>query len=436
MNIKALRQKRADLGAEGSAIFAAAEAEGRGLTDAEAARLDAIEGEFSAIEGDIRRMEGHMDRLRLMGAVDLDANGQAATAAAAGTVNGTQTFGNLGEMLLAVRNADGRVAGRVDPRLGNISGAATGMSEGVAEDGGFLVQTDFASTLMKPMYDTGNIMSRVTRMPIGPNSSGIKMNAVDERSRANGSRWGGLQAYWLAEAALKVPSRPRFRQMHLELKKLAVLVYVTDELMQDAVALDGFIRQAVPTEIEYTCEDAILNGTGVGMPLGYLNSPATVVVPKVAGQAAGTIVSQNIWDMYYRMPARSRSTAVWLVANDAEGALNSMALPGTAGIPTYLPPGGLSAAPYATLLGRPVIPCEYCSALGTAGDIQFVDLSQYTVIDKGGIQADYSMHVRFIYDEGVYRFVFRMDGQPAWNTPITPKNGGNPQTPFLVLQSR
>ena len=42
---------------------------------------------------------------------------------------------------------------------------------------------------------------------------------------------------------------------------------------------------------------------------------------------------------------------------------------GSATVVAYLPPGGLSTKPYATLLGRPVLPVEWCATLGTTGDV-------------------------------------------------------------------
>jgi HK97 family phage major capsid protein len=109
---------------------------------------------------------------------------------------------------------------------------------------------------------------------------------------------------------------------------------------------------------------------------------------------------------------------------------------GTGGVPVYMPAGGVSGAPYATLFGRPVIAVEYCSTLGTEGDIMFLDLSQYLMIDKGGIQTASSMHVRFVNDEQVFRFVYRVDGQPLWNAPLTPANSTATQSPFITLATR
>jgi hypothetical protein len=41
--------------------------------------------------------------------------------------------------------------------------------------------------------------------------------------------------------------------------------------------------------------------------------------------------------------------------------------------------------------------------------------------------------VYFVTDETAFRFVYRVDGQPNWNLPLTPKNGGPTLSPFVVL---
>ncbi len=59
----------------------------------------------------------------------------------------------------------------------------------------------------------------------------------------------------------------------------------------------------------------------------------------------------------------------------------------------YLPPGGISGAPYGTILGRPVIPTEFNATCGTVGDIVFANLDNYLTISKGGVQETASPHV-------------------------------------------
>ena len=101
-----------------------------------------------------------------------------------------------------------------------------------------------------------------------------------------------------------------------------------------------------------------------------------------------------------------------------------------------VPAGGLSEKPYATLFGRPVLPLEQCSAIGEVGDIVLADLGQYLMIDKGGVKQAQSIHVRFIYDESVFRFIYRCDGQPIWNKALTPYKGSASVSPFVALAKR
>jgi HK97 family phage major capsid protein len=271
-------------------------------------------------------------------------------------------------------------------------------------------------------------------MPISANSNSIKIPAVSDASRADGSRFGGIRAYWMNEAGSKTASAPTFKQVALELKKLVGYTTCTDELLEDAPALESWIMQAFAKEFDFKLADAIINGDGAGKPLGILNSPCLVTVTAETGQGASTIVAENIIKMW---ASRFGTNYVWLINQNIEPQLYTMALAvGTGGIPVYMPAGGLSGAPYGTLFGKPVIPCEQAASLGTAGDIILADLSQYVMISKGSMQSASSIHVNFQTDQTAFRFVYRCDGQPMWDTYLTPYKGSTSyQSPFVVLNS-
>jgi HK97 family phage major capsid protein len=226
----------------------------------------------------------------------------------------------------------------------------------------------------------------------------------------------------------------------LNLQKLVGLCYATDELLDDASALESVIRQGFSDEFGFLLDDSIINGTGAGQPLGILNSGCLVSVGKQTGQKAATIVAENVIGMYSRLFAQSRPNAVWLINQNIEPQLFTMSLAvGTGGIPIYMPAGGLSGAPYATLFGRPVIAIEQAATLGTQGDIILADLANgYILAEKGGIKSDMSIHVRFVYDESVFRFVMRVDGQPVRASALTPYKGGASytQSHFVTLDTR
>lgn len=341
----------------------------------------------------------------------------------------------MGEFLSAVAKASSP-GGRVDNRL-SYQNSATGLNESIASEGGFLLENDFINDLFESMMTQSQVANRIRMIPIGANTNRLRALGIDENSRANGSRWGGVQAYWVAEAETAAQSKPKFKEIEMSLQKLLALCYVTDDLLQDTTALEAIVRQAYADEMSFKIDDAIVNGTGVGMPLGILNSEALVTVPKEKDQAAGTIKYENILKMWSSMPARLRANAVWYINQEIEPQLYTMALNiGTGGAPVFMPSGGAATSQYSTLLNRPIIPIEQCSPLGKKGDIILADPTQYIGIDKKALTSDVSIHVRFLYDEQVFRFIYKFNGMPYKNKPITPYKGANPLSPFITLGDR
>lgn len=458
--IAEMRKESAEQAKEARAILDKADAEKRGLTTEESAtigehmkaidarkgqieieeRLQATEREIGAIPAPEagRPNPDEKDVLAARSIVQVDVRvqcmGKDGRMVEGRAIDPKKEFRTLGELLSAVARADNRQG--VDPRLSEMR-AISGANEATPSDGGWLVQKDFSVDLMTRTYNTGQILSRIPRIPVGPNSNGLNLTMINETSRANGSRWGGVSVSRQAEGGSPTATKPKFRQMELKLKKLFGLCYATDELLQDAVALEAVINKAFPDEMSFVMEDEIINGNGAGQMLGILQSLALISVSKETGQLAATILKENIDKMWSRMFAPSRKNAVWLINQDCEPQLDSMQIViGTGGVPVYLPPGGLSETPFARLKGREVIPIEQCQTVGTVGDVILVDLTQYTMIDKGGIQAASSLHVRFINDEQTFRFIARNDGQPSWNAAITPKNGTNTLSPYVALAAR
>ncbi|MHB1652346.1 MAG: phage major capsid protein [Desulfitobacteriaceae bacterium] len=422
---KALLKKKID--AQQALIKTAMDAE-RGLTTEEQAQFDALQTEIADLEKTLTAQKQIDDR---QAALNIPVN---PPLYAVPKSKDDKKFASFGEQLRAVVEA-AKPGGSIDPRL-SIK-AATGLNESVGSDGGFLVEEDFTKELLKRTYETGILASKCNKIPLSTASNSMKINGVDETSRKNGSRWGGIQAYWEGEADALTGSKPKFRQMELNLRKLTGLCYATDELLSDASALEAVIMQGFSEEFGFKVDDAIINGSGAGMPYGILNSKALVTVAKEAGQAAGTINVQNVVNMWSRCWGRSRQNAAWYINQDIEPQLFTMSLAvGTGGIPVYMPASGVSGSPYSTLFGRPVIPLEQCETLGTLGDIILSDFSQYLLVDKGGINAASSIHVRFLYDENVFRFIYRVDGQPVWNAPLTPFKGSNTLSPFVALATR
>lgn len=331
--------------------------------------------------------------------------------------------------------------GTISPRLKRHQqriSAASGMNEAVPADGGFLVGKDAMSGLIEKAHQTGKLPGLCNRIPIGANANGLSTPTVDDTSRATGSRLGGVRVYRKNEAVAPDSSKMKFGKLSLDLEDMIGLAYVSETLLADASALEAIVSRAFAQEIGFKLDDEIVNGNGAGACLGFLQSPALVTVTKESGQSADTINVQNIIKMDARFWESPAQRGVWLANRDIKPQLYTLSLPvGTGGIPVFMPAGGLSGKPFDMLMGRPIMFIEQASTLGDAGDISLVDLGEYVLIDKGGVQAASSVHVKFTTNEMAFRFVYRVNGQPTWSQPLTPYKGtGNTISPFVTLGAR
>lgn len=351
-------------------------------------------------------------------------------------------FRSLGEQIKAIRRASTPGIGDIDQRLNvvnkEVEKRASGMNEGIGSEGAFALEPDFAGRIFETAVETGQILSRVDMKPV--NGSGVKWIDVDESSVAT-SVYGGVIAYWAAEAGTVTATKPKLAKKTLDLEKLMAIAYATDELEEDTAFISSFYEESFGVAVSRSAEIAIVSGTGAGVPLGILNAPSLVTVNKESGQTTDTVAYDNVLKMWSRMPGMKRSGAVWLINPDVETQLGKMTLTiGTGGVPVYLPAGGLSVDGYSTLFGRPVIPTDVCSALGDKGDIILANLKDYMMIRKAGndngMKFDISMHVQFLYAENTYRIIFRCNGMPKKSTATTIKNSSNQRGSFITLQAR
>lgn len=343
-----------------------------------------------------------------------------------------ERFTNLGEFVADVIQAEPRMGGKISRKLQR----ALGMSEASPTEGGFFVQSDQSARLIEPLFDSqagDAILGRLNTTNVTGN--GLSFNAIDETSRAS-TNWGGIAMYWLGEGLAKTPTNPKLRKVELKLKKIAGLCYLTDELMEDAPALSSRLETGFRVALRSALIRAIIRGTGAGQPLGLVNSLAKIAVAAETGQLANTIVTENIVNMFSRLDPNAVNP-VWLYNRAIFPQLFQLQVGlGMAGALVNLPNGGIAVAPNTTLLGIPLIPCPWCSVLGTEGDLILTDLSQYEFITKGGIQVAYSIHVKFLWDETAMRVVYRCDGQPAVVSATTLEDGTTTVSPIITLATR
>lgn len=347
-------------------------------------------------------------------------------------------FKSMAEYFQRVQDGGGEGGCRKDEMLINIA-AGTGMQQSFNSTGGVLVPPGYSKTIWDGVIGRSNsLLDRCMQLPIDPGLDSLTINAIDESSRANGSRWGGVQGYWKAELTQMQETRPKLREVTVKPQELYVFAYISDKLLRNApVAASALLEQACTDEIAFKIGDAIINNSAAGAPIGIVGHASTVSVAAETGQGAGTILRENVNKMYSRMHSRFLDGAVFFCNQEVVPALEDQAFSvGTSGVPVYIPPGGQADAPLGRLKGKPLVPIEYCAALGTVGDLIFANLGAYCAAVKGMVDRQYSMHLKFDYAQTAFRLIFEMDGQPMLNTPITPYKGSSTYSPFVTLATR
>jgi HK97 family phage major capsid protein len=432
-NYRAAVDNCAKFEATAKRILDKAESEGRELTEAEREDVERLMGKMAAAQGTL-------DSFRLRADSSLEAvierenfEQQSSDAAMLRSFKSGETrgkvFASFGDQLAAIARS---AQGITDERLQRVESLAAGMNEGIGSEGGWAIESTFIAEIQRRIYEQSVVAKLCRRFEVGKFSNSIILPAVDETSRADGQRLGGVVSYRIAEGGTFTPSMPKLRRLEVKLTKLGALAYVSNELLDDAPTMGRFMTDCLVEELAFRVDTEILRGNGGAEMIGVLNSPSLVTVSPESLQTADTINAQNVAKMWSRLWARSRRSAFWFVNPSAEHQLHLLTI---GQMPVYTPPGGMSAAPYATLLGRPVLPVEQCSALGDAGDIILADMTQFVIAERG-LNTASSLHVRFVTDESAFRAVWRINGQPAWSAALTPYLGSDTVSPFVVIGDR
>lgn len=433
-------------------IQADADKDGRDLTEREARRVEDAFAEFETIEAEIKtRPEQHQTRAQAAAATTKaragagrktshDVAGPFATRTdrdeptsprngmvfAAGTKQfSASLFGaapsrsagewkNGNEFLAAV------ASGRYDPRLQMRNDL--GANESVGQDGGFAVPTIWYSGIVDQALQQAEFAQRCRIFPASSNTLMVPM--VDTTHQDDGV--AGLIAHWAAEARDQNLQRLKWRAAELKLNKTFILAEASSELVEDGVNYEAQLNQAMSLATAQTLDAGILYGTGVGMPLGVINSSSAIEIPKEAGQAADTVVWQNLVRMWSRLTAASRKRATWFVSSSLLPSLMAVKVPDT-DAPALLSGGSNDAgagAPVMQIFGRPVVTTDIASAGGDRGDIVLADFSQYALLMKRSARLESDAGPGFSRDVMAFRMILRVGGQPLWTSPITPFNSG------------
>ncbi|HEY7824690.1 MAG TPA: phage major capsid protein, partial [Acidimicrobiia bacterium] len=336
-------------------------------------------------------------------------------------------FRDAGDFAAAVREAC-MPSGDLDDRL-RILGAPSNFHRETGSSDGYMVPPAVRDEVWRVAFADEGLLQQFAPEP----TSGNQVQLFADES----TPWGatGVQANWASEGNQFSPSRLANKGRTVQLHKLYAFVLATEELVADAARLASRLTLTAGQAINYKATDAIVNGDGVGKPLGYMDSGALVSVAKESGQAAATVVAANVAKMYSRLLMGQGGDAFWLTNQDVLPQLMTMTLGDQ---PIWTPPSsGFANAPGGFLMGRPIRFSEHCETLGTVGDVQLVNpRGYYAATKQGGVSFASSIHLYFDYDIEAFRWTFRLGGQPYLSAPVSPAKGSATKSHFVALANR
>lgn len=318
-------------------------------------------------------------------------------------------------------------------RQGVVSPNLKALGEADLAGGGALVPEEFRAQLLMVALEEAVVRPRATVFPMARLE--LRIPAIHDTSHAT-NVFGGVQVYIVGETTPVAGAAPTFKQILFTAKKIMGNTAVGNELVEDSpIALEALLVLLFGRAMAWWEDEWFINGTGGGQPLGILTSPALISVAKETGQAAATIVAENIDKMWSRLLPQAKNRAVWLANPDISPQLMSMSRNvGTGGMPVMMV--NMAGVGPQTMYNRPIIYTEHCQTLGALGDLYLVDLSYYVIADRQQLAISSSEHVNFLSDSMVWRFIERLDGKPWLESAIMPRYGSNSLSPFVALAAR
>ncbi len=303
--------------------------------------------------------------------------------------------------------------------------------------GGFLVPTTFTPDLLKLDPEADPISGKTRNIPMA--SPIVKIPARTDKNHTT-SVSGGLTVTRRPETVAGTPSQMTVEQVTLEAHTLFGLSYATEELLRDSpISFAAILSAGFSDQFAYALIKERLYGTGVGEFLGVLtaldsaSAGPTVSVAKEQGQAADTIVYENILKMRSRCWGYAK--AVWLANHDTMPELMRLnQAVGTGGAVVWQPSAREDHPDM--LLGRPLFFSEYAKTLGDQGDIGIYNWGEYLEGTYQPMASEESVHVRFVNHERTFKFWTRNAGQPWWKSALTPAYSSSKLSPFVVLDAR
>lgn len=284
-------------------------------------------------------------------------------------------------------------------RLMALTRKSTGQNEEVGSEGGVLVEKPLVPEILRPNFAEGSLYADCKIINVSAsNARGVKIPIANETTRGVNSILGGIRAYVVSEGVAKSVCKGTFSQLDLPLKKGAVVIPASDEIMQDSEVLQSYVSMGAEQGLKALIDYNIVYGSGSLMN-GIAGHPSTGFVDVGVTISLGEL--KDMVDAYYGGPSGKWYTSKqrW---NQIGDLFDDPALP-----LTWDDKGPM-------LWGYRVVVTDVVPM----GTIMLADLTQYVIVQKEMTSA-VNKSLKFLENEQYFRYVIRLNGSGLWVGPVT-----------------
>jgi HK97 family phage major capsid protein len=250
----------------------------------------------------------------------------------------------------------------------NTAAVLNALQIGTDSEGGYLVPDEFERTWIEALEEENVFRTLAT---VVTSSGDKKISVVATKGTAS----------WVDEEGAIPESDDAFGQVSLAAYKLANMIKVSDELLNDsAFDLESYIAQGFAGRIGNREEESFLVGNGNGKPTGIFNATGGAQLG-VTTAGSAVITLDEVLDLFYSLKSPYRKKGTFVMNDATVKAIRK--LKDSTG--QYLWQPSIKEATPDTILSRPLITSAYAPEIAAGNKtIAFGDFSYYWIADREG----------------------------------------------------
>ena len=266
---------------------------------------------------------------------------------------------------------------------------------GTDSEGGYLVPDEYERTLVQGLEEENVLRSLCT--VIQTSSGDRKIPIVASHGTAS----------WVDEEGTIPESDDAFGQISIGAHKVATMIKVSDELLQDSVFnIENYISAEFARRIGAAEEEAFITGNGTGKPTGLLH--ATNGAGTGVTTAGTTIAADELFDLVHSIKSVYRKKAVFLLNDSTLKAIRKL----KDGQGQYLWQPGIKEGQPDTLLNYRLVTSPFMPEIAAGNKvILFGDFKSYWIADRQGRSFQRLNELFAVTGQVGFRATQRVDGR-------------------------